>query len=43
MGGLGGAVTGAGIGWAWASSVSPERVHMSRTKMAYDVSVLSDY
>ncbi|KAG9084888.1 hypothetical protein FS749_004885 [Ceratobasidium sp. UAMH 11750] len=40
VGGLGGAATGAGVGWAWASSVSPERVHAKRTKLAYDRRIL---
>lgn len=40
LGGLAGAAAGGGAGWAWASTAKPEKVHMTRTKMAYDVSPL---
>ncbi|QRV90098.1 RNA polymerase III subunit RPC82 helix-turn-helix domain-containing protein [Ceratobasidium sp. AG-Ba] len=40
IGGIGGAVAGAGTGWAWTSSVSPERVRATRIKMAYDRNLL---
>ncbi|CUA74160.1 hypothetical protein RSOLAG22IIIB_05451 [Rhizoctonia solani] len=40
LGGLGGAAAGAGLGWSWATSSNPERVHKARVKMAYDRSSL---
>ncbi|CAE6414808.1 unnamed protein product [Rhizoctonia solani] len=40
FGGISGAVAGAGLGWSWATSSSPERVHKARAKMAYDSSLL---
>ncbi|CAE6424636.1 hypothetical protein ACGC1H_002573 [Rhizoctonia solani] len=40
LGGIGGAVAGAGLGWSWATSNNPERVHKARVKMAYDRSSL---
>ncbi|KAJ1307947.1 hypothetical protein OPQ81_002024 [Rhizoctonia solani] len=40
LGGIGGAVAGAGTGWAWATSSNPERVHKARLKMAYDRGLL---
>jgi hypothetical protein len=41
LGGIGGAVAGAGTGWAWATSSNPGKVHQARVKMSYDVSLWS--
>jgi len=40
IGGLAGAAAGGGVGWAWASTAKPEKVHIARTKMAYDRGLL---
>ncbi|CAE6534067.1 unnamed protein product [Rhizoctonia solani] len=40
VGGIGGAVAGAGTGWAWATTSKPERVQKARMKMAYDHNLL---